>query len=119
MKKLLLIVICFISFPAFGATCFISEYISLVRDNTGQVVPVAREPGLTDQSVTYTTSTASTAFNESTEFVRIICDAKAHYQFGSAPTATASDPYVAADASEYFGVIDVGTRQVAFYDGTS
>ena len=120
MKRLIFVLLLlFVGAQAFAATCKISEYVSLVRDSSGQVVPVAKEPGVTDQSVTYTTSTASAALNESTEFVRIVCDAKAHYQFGSAPTATASDPYVAADTPEYFGVLDTGTRKVAFYDGTS
>ncbi len=120
MKKLagLVVVLAFLSSPAFGATCKISEYQYLVRDNAGVSVPVAEEPAVATQTVTYTTTTNSAAFNASTKFVRIICDAKAHFEFGtSAPTVTAADPYLAADTAEYFGVINGDL--VGFYDGSS
>ncbi len=108
---------------ALGATCKISEYESLSSDNQGNVVPVAREPALVTQNVTYTTSTQSNAFNVLTRFVRIVCDAKAHVVFSTSPTATATDPYIPADVVEYFGIFQVGasagTIRVAIYDGSS
>jgi hypothetical protein len=71
--------------------------------------------------VTYTTSTQSAAFglNPRIKFIRVICDAKAHFVVGTNPTATANSPYVAADVAEYFGLALGGTWKIAFYDGSS
>ena len=117
MKRLLPILLLLLAFPAFGATCKISEYTSMIVDASGRTVPVAKEPAPVVQEVPYTTTTASAAFAAGTKFVRVICDAKAHFEFGSAPTAVVTDPYVATDSKEYFGV-DAGDK-VAFYDGSS
>ena len=108
---------CLLAWPAFGATCKINEYAELMVDASGRTVMVAKEPAIATQEVTYTTTVASSAFNAATKFVRIVCDAKAHFEFGSAPTATASDSYYPADTPEYKGV-DAGDK-VAFYDGSS
>ena len=99
------LMICLFAMPAMAATCKISEYTQLGQDVRGSEIPVAREPSHAAQSVTYTTSTASSAFNSRTRFIRVICDAKAHFDFGGAPTATATSP-------EYFAVIS--GQKVAF-----
>lgn len=119
MKRLILILSLFVAAPAWSATCKIGEYSNLVVDANGRIVPVAQEPSDDDQSVTYTTSSQSTVLEDETIFIRIICDAKAHFQFGANPTATANDPYVAADTAEYFGVTRGADLKVAFYDGSS
>ncbi len=103
--------------PVFGATCKISEYESLVVDDSGRTVPVAAEPAKVEQEVTYSTSAASSGFAAKTKFIRIICDAKAHFKVGGSPTATATSPYLPADSPEYFGVRR--NLKIAFYDGTS
>ena len=100
------------------AKAHISEYQNLTTDESGRVVAVPAEPAVV-QDVDYTTSTASAALAAGTRFVRIVCDAKAHFQFALAPTATADDPYVAADSPEYFGVPKGADYKVAFYDGSS
>ena len=117
MNRLLPILFLLLALPAFGATCKISEYDNLVIDASGRTVPVAAEPARAEQTVTYTTSTASAAFAAQTKFIRIICDAKAHFKVGGSPTATASSPYLAADTAEYCGVRR--NLQIAFYDGSS
>lgn len=105
--------------PAFGATCVVGEYGMLSDALNGETVQVAQ--GLiTSQAVTYTTSTQSSAFNAATRFIRVVCDAKAHFKIsitGANPTATANDQWVGADAPEYFGV--VAGQKIAFYDGSS
>lgn len=106
--------------PAFGATCKISEYAVITQDSNGRAVPVAEEPSLTTQSVTYTSSTASSAFNAQTRFVRIVCDAKAHFKFSTTgANATAGDPYLATDIAEWFGVPRGQSYLVEFYDGST
>ena len=105
MNKIIGLLLCVASFPAFGATCKISEYTNMVVDESNRIVPVAQEPS-TRQEVSYTgTSGQSAAFATATRFVRIICDAKAHFRFSTAGTdAVATDPYIPADTAEYFGV---------------
>lgn len=105
---------------SYAATCKISEYRSLAADSQGNEIQVALEPRITSQTVTYTASAQSAAFNSATRFVRIVCDAKAHFRFSTAGTnATASDPFVAADSPEYFGVQPGQSLIVDFYDGTT
>lgn len=100
------------------AKAHISEYRNLVTDESGRVVPVAEEPAVT-QVVTYTTSVQSVAFAADTRYVRIICDAKAHFLFSLDPTADANDPYLPADVAEYFGIPRGASYEVALYDGSS
>lgn len=123
MKKLAVIILGMIAMPAWSATCKISEYGEIVKDASAVVVPVASEPAIATQSVTYTTSTQSAKFNANTRFVRIVCDAKAHFVFGTDPSADANDPYLSTDTPEYFGIgyQTSGTEdfEVAFYDGSS
>ena len=69
------------------------------------------------QAVTFTTSTASAAFNEATRLIRVIADADVFLAFGLAPTATATAIKVPANTVEYFEV-DPG-HKVACYDGSS
>lgn len=86
------------------AIAFISEYKNLVTDESGRVIQVPQEPAVT-QIVTFAASVQSAAFAASTRFVRIVCDAKGHFVFGTDPTAvTDVSPYVAADMPEFFGV---------------
>lgn len=117
MKHLLIALALLVATPSWAATCKISEYERLVVDEAGRIVPVALEPAVTTQNVSYTSSTASAALNAETRFVRIVCDAKAHFVFGAAPTATATAPFLAADSPEYFGVARGSSLKVAFYDG--
>ena len=69
------------------------------------------------QAITYTSSTASAAFNAATRLIRVIADADVYLAFGAAPTATANDIRVPADTVEYFEV-DAGAK-FACYDGTT
>ena len=114
MKKLLTLVLIFIAAPAWSATCKISEYANMVTDPDGRVVPVAVEPATAEQNITYSSSNASAAFNAATRFVRIVCDAKAHFEFGTTPIAETTDPYVPGDTPEYFGIVQGISLKVAF-----
>ncbi len=100
------------------ATLYITEYETLAPIDHGIFAQCGYEDGgVTEQTVTYTTSTASTAFQDETRFVRVVADALAHVEFGSAPTATISNKPIQANVPEYFGV--VGGQKVAAYDGSS
>jgi len=99
------------------ATALVTEYKDLAEDSAGRVMQAGKEPAQTAQSVTYTTSTASSAFSGNTYLVRIIADADVHVSFGASPTATASSTRIPADTAEYFGVVP--GQKVACYDGSS
>lgn len=68
-------------------------------------LPCAVEPSLTDQAVAIGgTSTQSAAFNAATHLVRLCADVSCSVAFGSSPTATTTNKYLAAGAAEYFVV---------------
>ena len=106
--------------PAFAASCKISEYRAVGKDGPGNVIAAPLEPPVTTQTVSYTTATASSAFNSATNFLRVVCDAKAHYRVTTAGTAaTATDPFVPANLPEFFAVNPNLSYRISFYDGTS
>lgn len=98
------------------ATLFITEY-SEVPAIRGVPMPVAVEPAVANQAVSFTTSAASSAFNAATRYVRVIADADCHLEFGSAPTATATDQFLPAN-QEAWRIVTPGLK-VAAYDGSS
>ena len=103
------------------AKAYIEEFRDVSYDQRGRPMPVAEQPSLATQVVEFSTATKNgTPLKPNTRLVRLIADAKAHYTFGNDPTATADHPYLAADASEFFGIPEGGTRpEISFYDGTS
>lgn len=99
------------------AKAHVQEYAALDRMYTGSPAPLAREPAVATQAVTFTTSTQSSAFNADTQLVRIVADAACHLAFGANPTATANSMLLPSGAVEYFAVTP--GHKVAIYDGTS
>ena len=93
------------------AKCLITESSTLGKYGAQVIKP------LLTQAVTYTTSTASTAFPEGTVVIRVIADADVYLAFGASPTADANGIRVPADTVEYFGVLE--GQKVACYDGSS
>ena len=98
------------------ATCLITEFRDAQLDGQGYSIPVAKS-SLTTQSVTYTTSTQSAAFQDGAKMIRVIADADVYLEFGASPTATATAIKLPANTVEYFGV-EQGAK-VACYDGSS
>lgn len=97
------------------ATIKINEFSKAVPPGPiPSVVPVAV------QSVTYTTSTQSSALNAATQFVQFYADADAYIEFGENPTATATSLFVPASVLVEYWVPDTGyDRLLAIYDGSS
>jgi hypothetical protein len=92
------------------ATLYVREYSHVAMANPGLAVQAGQEPG-TDQTVSFTTTTQSTAFAADTVLVRISSDAECHLVFGSNPTATTAGAQMQANVPEFFGV--VGGHKVA------
>jgi hypothetical protein len=84
------------------ANMYITEYKDMGYAGDGLQIP--QEPDVADQKVTFTTSTASAAFNAATRYVMIRLDAAGHVKFGTGPTATTSNRPLTADVEYYFGV---------------
>ena len=100
------------------ATLLITEFDEVAYVSARQtVVPVGIVPPIAEQSVTYTTSAQSAAFNASTRFIRVIADADAHLSFGTNPTATASTQLIPAN-TEIWRMVAAG-HKVSVYDGSS
>jgi hypothetical protein len=84
---------------------YITEYAEQARDEQGQHILAGKEPAIATQKVAFTgTAGTSAAFNALTTFVRIHADGIASVKFGTAPTATTSDPRIGSGVTEFFGV---------------
>ena len=103
------------------ATLWITEYSDIAESFGGKPVLVGREPSLTVQSVSYTTTAQSNNFHPKTRFIRVKADADAYLEFGQNPTATVASTAVEADVAEYFGVEIIRNQNIklAVYDGSS
>lgn len=66
--------------------------------------PMAKEPALADQRVTFAASVQSASFNVAAKFIALIADVPFHYVVGANPTATTNALKVPADTLIYIGV---------------
>lgn len=93
------------------ATLDITEYDRLARDALGNVILVGQEPCQTNQQLTIGAgSVASSAFGNNTKFVRLHTDATCRISFSTAnpgtnPVAATTTQRMAANSTEYFGVL--------------
>jgi hypothetical protein len=77
---------------------------------------IAQMPPVAEQTVTFTTTTQSSAFNVATRYIRVHSPAICSIAIGSDPTATTSTMRLPADTIEYFGV--TAGHKIAFVDNT-
>src|SRR3990167_5606407 len=89
------------------AIAYIQEYRDVAVDSKGRSLGIPMIGDSTKhQIVTFTTTTASLAFQKNTRFIRVLSDTACHYDVGFNPVAiTASNPKMAANVFEYFGVL--------------
>jgi hypothetical protein len=94
------------------ATLYISEYDRQARDPRA-IVPTGQEPAIATQTITISgVSAQSAAFNAKTTFIRVHTDAICSLVFGASPTATTSGARMAANQTEFFGVVGGGKLAV-------
>lgn len=87
------------------ATLYIAEFAAL-SGTANFPVAGAFAPPIAEQTVGISGSSApSAAFNTNTKFVRIHTDAICSIKFGASPTAAATNMRMAANQTEYFGVV--------------
>ena len=83
----------------------VTEYDNTTLDARGDSMPVATNPGVTIQNISFTaTAGVSAAFDRDTKLVRVISDADCRILFGANPTAVVTDMLLKAGSVEYFGV---------------
>lgn len=92
------------------ASLSITEYSNLGLNGNA---PIPQEPAITGQNVSFTTTTASAAFNERTRFVRLVASADCYVKFGASPTATTSDQFLSAELEYFRGVPEGKACKVA------
>lgn len=85
------------------ATLYIAEYATLPAMTGGQAA-IAPEPAVTTQTVTYSTSVASNAFNGQTRYIAITSPGIFSYTVNDNPTATTSHFRVPADQILFIAV---------------
>lgn len=105
--------LCFLATNAFAAKCYVKEYSDIAQTVRG-AAQIAAEPALVDQTaVDFTAGHAeSVAFNASTRFIRVWCDAQASYLVGAAPIATNAMSPLSASLPEYFAV--TASQKISF-----
>lgn len=100
------------------AVAYMQEFSVMGRDANGNPVGPLMPP-IASQTITYTTSTQSSALNAATTFVQLWGPAAFRVAFGSNPTAVAGSFYVGANMPVILAVPLGGNREFAFYDGSS
>lgn len=91
------------------ATLWIREYTqtgdagSLRSAGQGKA-QIAQEPGTDQTPVTFTTTTQSAAFGNTTSYIGIVGSAAFHYVVGANPTATTNALKIPADTLVFIGV---------------
>lgn len=99
------------------AVLYVTEFADV--GHLSGVIPVGLEPANTTQAIAIGgTTTASAAFANNTNMVRIHTDAICSISFGTAPIATATTRRMAANQTEYFAVPLGAAYKVAVISNT-
>jgi hypothetical protein len=85
------------------ATLYIAEYANIPEAAAGQPMQIAGDE-ITTQTVTYSTTAQSAAFNGKTRYIAITSPGIFSYAIGASPTATTSKFRIPADAIIYLKV---------------
>ncbi len=72
------------------ATLKITEYRNQILDSKGRPLQAGEEPATTVQSVTFSTTTQSSALKKETRFVELLADSDYYIAWGASPSATTS-----------------------------
>jgi hypothetical protein len=104
------------------AVLFVTEYDAQAWDAVANTIPAGEEPYLAHQTIAIggTSTPVTNPFNPKTRFVRVHTDAICSIKFGvGTPVATASEPRMAANQTEFFGVdASLGTMKIAVITNT-
>jgi len=95
------------------STLYIAEFKAIGK-SSGSSLQAPLEPPLSEQTVTFTTSSVQgSALNHATRLVRIHVDADSHFAVGSSPTATTSNRKMIAGQTEYLAIPQGSSLNIA------
>ncbi len=97
---------------------YVTEFQDLPTITLGHSGAMASQPAIAEQTVSYTTTTQSSAFNAKTRYVRLHTDSICSIEFGTNPSATTSTARMAANQTEYFAVPQGASYKVAAVSNT-
>jgi hypothetical protein len=101
------------------ATCKISEFAA-IGQSAGKDIQIPFEPAIAHQSVTYTTATASSAFNDKTRFVKLYPSADCYVRFSTAGSAATTAYEFLKGTTDHWRAVGEGQSfKVSIYDGSS
>lgn len=95
------------------ATLWIREFDRAGESSNGSGLQIPMEGSTRDQTVTFTTSAQSAAFNAATQYIGMISTVAFHYKVGSNPTATTSNLLVPANTMLFIGIGQGGLKVAA------
>jgi len=95
------------------ATLFITECESMGLDADGFEIQALKMPPIAEQAVSFSSSTASAAFNDRTRVVMLLSTAAANISFGASPTATASTTAIPGEVPLFFTIPAGASMKVA------
>lgn len=99
------------------ATMLISEF-NAIGQGAGTDIQIAHEPAVAHQSVTYTTATASAAFNAKTRFIKMYPSADCYVRFSTAGSAATTAHEFLKGTTDHWRAVEP-TFKVNIYDGSS
>ncbi len=94
----------------------ITEYRD-VRETPVGYSQAPLEPAIAYQTLTFSTTTQSLAFNSLVRVIRVISDVNCYISIGEDPAATTSRTFLEAGEAELFGVHP--GHKISAYDGVS
>ena len=101
------------------STLYLREYSAVGVAANGETVPIPLDGGGTrDQTVTFSTTARSAAFNKSTKYIGFICKTAFHYKIATGnPDATTSNMYHPANVPIFVGLQEADMK-IAAVDAT-
>ena len=97
---------------------YVTEFQELPTITLGHSGAMAMQPPMAEQTVSYTTTTQSAAFNANTRYVRLHTDSICSIEFGTNPSATTSTARMVAGQTEYYAVPKGASYKVAAVSNT-
>lgn len=100
------------------AVCSVTEFAAPIVA-FGIERPVVQPPLVEQSAITIGAAVQSSAFDASTQIVRLAVEAQCYVSFGTDPTADANSIMLPAGAVEYFGIPKGQSYKVSVHDGVT
>ena len=95
------------------ANLYVTEYSRVASADYGSGIQAGLEPPVTQQKVSFTSSTQSSAFNSDTRLIMVHTDANCHIEIAENPTATTNSRRLPAGSTVFYGIPNNLTLKIA------